>query len=151
MDKKPIYAVVTLSALALISYQTWKVLNKPENESLEKENKPIKELQNTTPVQIEQSANTLTGSKTYHVESDTNSISVKLTLDGKKITNMEIQHVHGGPISQSKHDLFDKTLNKGEIIGKDINSLNIANVTGATWTTNAFKDVIKELSTKLGS
>lgn len=154
MNKKPLYVGLVISTLALVSYQTWKSMNAPiasQNEvSLNEEAKQEVKADNIS-VENKSSLSEHTVTKGYKIQEDDNTVTVKVALDGKIIKNIELSYYYDGPISKTKQDIFDKGLDRGAIIGKDITTLEVANVTGATWTSDTFKSAIKEIASKLGS
>jgi len=149
MNKKYLFSAVAFSAFATISYQTWKVINKPVVENISQVT-PVSKIEEVA--QVEGIEKIMVGTtKEYTVNTDNNSITVNVGLEGKNIVSLDISHYDDSPTSKMKHDLFDKNLDKGAILGKDITALEISTVTGATMTTGAFKEAIKDIITQLGS
>ena len=70
-------------------------------------------------------------------------------MDNKVIKSVSLSFTSASPKSMNKQQMFEEKLNKNSLIGKDISLVDIENVTGATWTTDAFKSVIKDVAAKL--
>jgi len=149
MEKKIIYSAVALSAVAFISYQTWKSINTKEilEETVAdtvietKDTNPVPV--STTPPVLEKKSYSST--VPYTVGDDDNSVKVDVVLEGFTLVSLDISYVSDSPNSKMRQDKFEKNFDKSSLIGTDITDATITNVTGATLTTDAFKDAIKSI------
>ena len=100
------------------------------------------------PVQ-ESSDKTFSSSVSYGVpENGTQSMSLTVTVNGTTITNISISQTKGAGKSRNYQNNFEASY-KSLVLGKDIKSLNLSRVGGASITTNAFNQAIKSISNQL--
>ncbi len=71
-------------------------------------------------------------------------MGVSLVLDGKKITQVKIRPMATHPISTKWQNAFAKEI-ENRVVGKEIGSLSLDAVAGASLTTAAFEQYVKQL------
>jgi len=106
---------------------------------------PAQPAQTPEPVAATQ---TLSAEASYLTPRRTNhDIDVTLTLEGTTITAANITYDGGTAVTPS-HGAFDATY-QAAVIGKDINTVNLSRVGGASLTSDAFNDAVVEIRAQL--
>lgn len=84
----------------------------------------------------------------YHPEGRSESINVSLTLDNTTITEIASTHSMNDGKSQRYQIAFEAEI-RSFVIGKDINTLNLSRVAGASFTTDAFMQAIQQIKNNI--
>jgi hypothetical protein len=85
---------------------------------------------------------------TYDPEGRSESINVSLTLNNTTITEISSQHSMNDGKSRRYQMNFESAIGP-LVIGKDINTLNLSRVAGASFTTDAFMQAIQNIKSKI--
>lgn len=92
---------------------------------------------------------TFTSTVSYNVpENGVQSMSVTVTLNENVITNISILQSKGAGKSRNYQNNFEASY-KSLVLGKDIKSVSLSRVGGASSTTNAFNQAIKSINNQL--
>lgn len=97
-------------------------------------------------------SNIKTASKTitFQVpEGHTDNFTVNVTLNGKTITDISFSQDSSNRESREYADKFSSKFSKSLVIGKDISSINLSRVGGASLTTGAFNNAINQIANNL--
>ena len=167
MDKKAIYTILGLGAVAAISYQTWYMINKNDFDNGsgqqmqkmgdndgkgEKNGYNGKNQNQQSEIVVESTTedNTiLSVTKPYTVEGDNNTLTLKVTLNDQIIRDIVISHYDDSPKSKQKHDMFVRQVNLDQVIGVAITDAEISNVTGASYTSRTFNQILDDIANNL--
>ena len=91
---------------------------------------------------------TYSNQQTYRVpEGHSNTINVKITLSGDVIKELNIDSSYNNRESEEYIGDFESSI-KSKVVGKKINDLDLSVVGGASLTTDAFNEAIKEIESK---
>lgn len=83
----------------------------------------------------------------YSVPNSTQSLGVTITLQNNIVISVSTTHSYGGK-SKKYQQNFENNY-KSQVIGKNINNLNLSRVSGASLTTNAFNQAIRSFRNSL--
>ncbi|MCA9366996.1 FMN-binding protein [Candidatus Kaiserbacteria bacterium] len=103
---------------------------------------------NSTNTTTNNSDGTYTTTASYLVPHGTESMSVTVTVADNIITAVDVTHSGSDRESQQYQNRFDKNI-ESAVIGKNIDSLTLSRVGGASLTTQAFKNAITKIATQL--
>lgn len=84
---------------------------------------------------------TYSATVSYYVPHGTNSLTAKVTVSGKKITSVSVNDDYSDHESAMYIDSFESAI-KSAVVGRDLGSLSLSRVGGATLTTQAFDDAL---------
>jgi len=172
MKNKKILTIIGFSAIATISFQTWVLINNQniknpfvskikiestnqniQQESLSNVNQNDKNnnvlSKKNIETQLDEQDNTFISTNYYQVQEDNNSITLHVKLKDKIIKDIKIFHYDDSPTSKKKHDMFDLKVDLSKVLGKNISDAQIANVTGASYTSRAFNEILKDIEANL--
>lgn len=91
---------------------------------------------------------TYSNQQTYRVpEGHSNIINVKITLSGDVVKELNIGSSYSNRESEEYVGDFESSI-KSKVVGKKINDLDLSVVGGASLTTDAFNEAIKEIESE---
>ncbi len=91
---------------------------------------------------------TFTAASSYSTGRSIHELDVTLTLDNGVVTAADIDYDGAGepgtPILRSFNEAYET-----EVVGRDIDSIELSRVGGASWTSNAFNEAVDEIRAQL--
>lgn len=83
----------------------------------------------------------------YQTPAGTQSIGVTLTLDDDVVTAVSLDRDHTRGTSAEFQEKFDSGI-EGEVVGKNINDLDVSKVSGSSLTSGGFNAALAEIKTE---
>lgn len=139
-----IFIVVSAAALLLFIVTN---NNKDESDGSDSNNESNNRSNNNA---SNYSSGTYSESITYDSPGGPDNMTVELTISDNKVTAVNIVEDAGNPKSATYQADFSAAIG-GEIIGKEVNDINISTIAGASLTTDAFNEALAEIKAQAGN
>ncbi len=144
--------LVLLSVFGIVAFSYFKIQT-PDIKTMDSQENvlltSIPASSSPIPEQEESLDKTFTSTVSYNVpENGVQSLSITVTLNENIITNISILQSKGAGKSRNYQNNFEASY-KSLVLGKDIKSVSLSRVGGASSTTNAFNQAIKSINSQL--